>query len=332
MKFSIAAAALILVITFAIGSQGQQRLSLIREKHTKLITHASRAGIMFDATSLQNPIRITKRERNRYAVKLKLIVEEFIAYSQEMEALAKEGGGEFTSAMRKRYLETTNRMASLNASQTKDLISEAHAAKNLDEKTRRGLIYFALNGLASEKPRAALELLTESSGFLKKNDASGRIVSSALAKWAKDDPRGALEWVKQNREKFPDLITDETNKDLIRGAASQNPKLAFQFLSELGIKNPKDEIRSMVSDVQTNEHRTATLHTLRDYLANMPDEIARAELARHTIICFARGLAAEGFEKGSQWMSSAQLTPDELKSITSHMVYQIEVEQSGKWV
>ncbi|MBC8128647.1 MAG: hypothetical protein H8M99_16030 [Gloeobacteraceae cyanobacterium ES-bin-144] len=332
MKISVAISILILAITAGVGWRGQQRLAFVREQHAKLIVRATQSGISLDPANPNNPIRITKRERKASAVDAKLLAAEFIAFAKEMEALERSGESQTDPAVKKRMMDFMDRMMSLDAAQLKALIAEVRASKDLKDDTRNGLIGFSIMSLASEHPQAALALFTESSDLFKEGGMREHIVSSSLAKWAKDDPLGALDWVKQNGKKFPDLITDDTKLGLISGAASQDPKLAFQILSELGLKDADNGIESIIRTAKTSEQRTTTLIALRDYLAKMPDEKSRKDLAENMMPRFGNSAAEEGFEAGSKWLANAKLTPSELEFITSSMSYNVKDGENGKWI
>lgn len=71
------------------------------------------------------------------------------------------------------------------------------------------------------------------------------------------------------------MITDDAKKGLIRGAAAQNPELAFQLIGALGIKDELRAISQIARAANTSAERTVTLGALRDYLATIQDDTAR---------------------------------------------------------
>jgi hypothetical protein len=334
MKVSIAAAIVILLFAALFGIPNQQRLTSIRESHAKLVAAAAQQGISIDSSNADDPVRITKRERENREADAKLAAAEFIAFAKEMEAMQEEGGTP-DEAMQKRILEIIDRMMSLDPAQLKILIAEVRAARDLKDETRQNLIGFSIMTLSNDHPQAALALFTESSDLFKENGMGAQVVSSSLAKWAKEDPLAALEWVKKNSTKFPDLITDEAKRGLISGTAAQDPRLAFKLIGELGQQGSGQAISSIVSAAKTPEERTATLVALREHLATLPDEKSRnaaAGPAISAIASLARGVAQQGFAAGTQWITKANLTPTELESFASGLPGSIKGDENGKWI
>ena len=332
MKISIAVSILILALGTSLGWHDRQQLAAVRASHAKLVAEAARHGIAIDSTHSTNPIRITKREREDRAAAAKLAAAEFIAFAKEMEAFEKKGGGQPDEAMQKRIMDFMDRMMSLDSAQLKILIAEVRAAKDLKDESRQGLIAFSIMTLANDHPQAALALFTESGDLFEDDQMGKHLISSSLAKWAKDDPLAALEWVKKNGEKFPDLVTEDAKRGMISGAAAQDPKLAFQLIGELGLKDQSQAISGIISSAKTPEQRTATLAALRGHLASLQDENARNETAERSIGSLARGLAQDGFESATQWIAGAKLNPSELENFADGMSHSVKSGETGQWI
>jgi hypothetical protein len=331
MKISIAASILILLVAALLGFHGHQRLVTVRESHAKLIASAKRLGISVDPTQPDAPVRTTKRERGNKEADAKAAAVEFIAFAREMEAIQKNGGPP-DEDQKKRIIEIMERMMSLDSAQLKILIAEVRAAKDLKDETRQGLIGFSIMTLADNHPQAALALFTESSDLFKENGMGTHVISSSLAKWAKDDPLAALDWVRKNSGKFPDVITDEAKRGLISGTAIQDPGLAFKLVGELGIKDSAQAISSIVNAARTPEERTATLAALREHLATIPDEKARTEAGHAALGELARSALQDNFENASNWIASSKLTPAELESFADRLQYSPKTGESGRWI
>ena len=251
MKFSIAASLLILAIAASFVWHDHQRLVIVREKHIELTAEAERLGISIDPENPSNGPRITKHQRADREADARLAAIEFIAFAKEMEATQKKGE-QPDEAMQERILTFMDRMMSLDSSQIKILIAEVRAATDLKNETRQGLIGFSIMTLASDHPQAALALFTESSDLMEEGFMGQHVISSSLSKWASDDPMAALEWVRKNSKKFPDLITDDAKRGLITGAANQDLKLAFSLIGELDFK----ESNNGVSNIMRSARRT----------------------------------------------------------------------------
>lgn len=335
MKISIAISLLILAAAASLGWHDHQRLVFVREHHAKLTAEATTLGISIDSENPAGPVRLTKRERGRddREAEAKLVAAEFIALAKEMEAIEKNGGSP-DAEQQKKITGILDRMMSLDASQMKTLVAEFCAAKDLKDEHRQGLIGLSVMTLASDHPQTALALFTESSELFKDGNMGEHIISSSLARWAKDDPSGALEWVRKNSEKFPDLITNEAKQGLISGAASQDPKLAFKLIAELGLKHEEalQAISRIMNAANDPEGRTASLAALREHLASFPDEKSRNEAATSPMSSLAGGLAREGFESATQWIAEAKLSTAELEGIASGLGYSVKSGETGRWI
>ena len=331
MKVSIAASILILLVATLLGYHGHQRLVTVRESHAKLVASASQLGISVDPSRPDAPVRITKRERLNKEADAKAAAAEFIAFAREMEAMEKNGGPPDES-QKKRMMDMMDRLMSLDSAQLKILIAEVRAAKDLKDETRQGLIGFSIMTLSNDHPQAALALLTESSELFKGEGMGTHVVSSSLAKWAKDDPLAALEWVRKNSEKFPDLITDDAKRGLISGTAIQDPRLAFKLIGELGLKNAQSAIRSIGEAAKTTEDRTVVLAALREHLGTIQDESARKEATSETLYAIAQGVAKEGFKAATQWIATANLTPVELEQFAMGIRNSAKGSETGQWI
>jgi hypothetical protein len=328
MKISIAASILILLLAALFGFHGHHQLFTVRENHDKLVASANQLGIAVDPSHPSTPVRITKREREDKEADAKAVAVELIDYVREMEANEKKGGTA-DEAQQKRQMEIMDRMMSLDSAQLKILIAELRAAKDLKDETREALIDLSLFMLSNDSPQAALALLTEPSDLFKGTGMDSNVISSSLAQWAKDDPLAALEWVRNNSAKFPDLITEGAKHGLIYGTAIQDPKLAFKLIGELGLEDPSQVVTRIAAAATTPEQRTATLAALREHLANLKDEKARKDLSDSTVREFAQNISKEGFEAGSQWITAAGFTPAELESFAGGLN---DYGENGRWI
>ena len=331
MKISIAASILILLLAALFGFHAQQRLDTVRENHARLVASANQLGISIDPSRPDALVRITNREREDKEADAKAAAVELIAYAREMEA-NREKGVSTDVAQQKRQMEIMDRMLTLDSAQLKILITEVRAAKDLMDDTRQGLIGFSIMTLANDHPQAALALLTESSDLFEGSPVGSHVISSSLAQWAKDDPLAALEWVRNNSAKFPDLITVTAKHGLISGTAIQDPKLAFKLIGELGLEDPSQVVTGIVRAATTSEQRTATLAALREHLANLKDEKARKDLSDSTVREFAQNISKEGFDSGSQWITAAGFTPAELESFAGGLYGSIKNGENGRWI
>jgi hypothetical protein len=331
MKVSIAASILILLVAALFGVPNHQRLTVMRESHAKLVATAAQIGVSIDPSHPDDPVRVTKRERENKDADAKLAAAELIAFAKEMEAIEQTGGPP-DETQQNRVLEIMDRMMSLDAAQLKILIAEVRAAKELKDDTRQEIIGFSIMTFSNDHPQAALALFTESSDLLTERVISDQVVSSTLAKWAEDDPLATMEWVKKNGAKFPDLITDDAKRGLISSIAAQDPKLAFKLIGDLEIKDTRQALSMISVAATTPELRTATLSALREHLATLSDEKVKTELSDSAVRWFANNVVETGFEAGTKWVAESNLSPAELQSFAEGLSELGKNEESGQWI
>ena len=160
-------------------------------------------------------------------------------------------------------------------------------------------------------------------------------MASSLGRWAEDDPLGALDWARKNAEKMPGLLSEDVKRGLIGGAATQNPKLAFDWVGELGVRNPSQLYAEIAGVARTATERTATLGALRDYLANRKDDVGSENIADVVVKRLAGTAMQEGFAAASEWVASAGLTDGEVARFASGLSGaggSAQSGEAGQWV
>lgn len=333
MRISLVVAAIILAAGASLGWYDHQQIVVARELQGKLVAEAALLGIPVDPLHPGGPLRSMKRGRDTREPDAKLVAAEFIAFAREIEAYQESGASHPDAAMQQRMMEFMERMLSLDSEQLKILIAEVRTDTGLKNETRQGLLSFSIMTLATDHPQAALALFTEASDLFKDGGMGGHVISSALARWAKDEPMAALKWVRENAEKFPDLVTDNARRGLLSGAAVQDPRLAFKLIGELGIKDTINAISGIADAAKGPEERSATLAALREHLATLTDEAARKEATTRAAQMLASGVARDGFESASKWLATANLTPDEIAGFASGLnSFSTQSGDTGQWI
>ncbi|MCU0752796.1 MAG: hypothetical protein MUC40_07195 [Akkermansiaceae bacterium] len=339
MKLSIILSAIILIVAAAFGWQGSRQLSVVRATHHKLVEEAAALGISTGTGESGNHrVRSKRQARPDKTAEAKSVAAEFIALTREMEEIEKRGKKP-DAAAKKRIVDFMDRILSLDASQMKILIAEFRDASDLKDETRHGLLIFSIMTLSSDHPQAALGLFTESPELLGGNGMIAKylmanMMASALANWAKDDPLGALEWIRANKETHPDLVTDDAMNHLLKGVASKDPVLAFQFLGELEESKRAMGVNDIIRAANGPEQRTATLAALRDYASSFGDNIHKNATLTQALndLVFGDDLQSAGFEATTSWIESANLTKEELVYATQHMQNGVKTSETGQWI
>jgi hypothetical protein len=333
MKISIALSLLILGIGAVLGWQDHQRLAKVRMSHDRLVVETTQSGIVRDSVHTVDGSHVTKRERDRKhegkEAEAKNAAAEFIAFVKEMDAMDKKGGQSEVGKQEK-ILKMMDRMMALDSVQLKILIAEVRVNQGSKNQSQEAYIGLSIRVLANNHPQAALALITESPDLL--SGLMNRIViSSAMIKWAKDDPAAASEWVRANGEKFSALVDDNAKCWMIKSVANNNPKLAFKLIAELGLKDGDEVIRGIATAAKTPEERTATLAALRAHLATLPEGEMRDNASGTALPYLGQNAAKEGFEAGSKWIENAALTSEQLAQVCDFSSG-VKREESGKWV
>ncbi len=330
MKASFALAALILLIGVTLGLRDRRTLSSLTVERDKLATEAAEFGIHIDPSDPESAAARTKRPRDDRDEQTRLISAEFIALMKEMQKV-QQAGGQPDPEFQKKAMALMGKLMDLSPSQLKVFIDEIRNAEGLEDDMRQGLASFAIMMLAEESPQSALALFTESSDLLADSQMGGHVVAGALSRWAQEDPLGALEWVRKNAEKHPGIVTDEARKAIIDGAAKQDPKLAFQLLGELELKDPANAASVIIRSARTPEGRTASIEAMREHLATLPEGSAREDMRRNVLGSLAHTLRNEDFASATAWIEET-LQPEELADFGDGLHYHDTKANSGEWV
>jgi hypothetical protein len=153
------------------------------------------------------------------------------------------------------------------------------------------------------------------------------LVIGAVAKWAKDNPPAAVNWVRANRAKFSGLVKDHAKS----GTAVNDPALAFQLVAKRGLQNREQAIRDIVNAPKNPEERTATLIALRAYLATLPEGEMRDGVSKNALRSLGQNAVGEGFEAGSKWLATTG--PDLEYLVESSGLFSRNYrEESGQWI
>jgi hypothetical protein len=186
-------------------------------------------------------------------------------------------------------------------------------------------------------PRAMLALYIESPETTRSEIAEGHF-KSLLGRWAKDDPLGALEWVRKNAGNYPDLITDYAKQSVIDRVALQDPKLAFTqpeleglagglnhavaesgepgpWIDWIGRTLPSDKAESGIQEAVVSWTRN-DYQAAGKWLASTPEGPAKNTAVRS----YAETLSHYQPANAAQWAMCLRPGPD--RDATLKMIYQ----------
>lgn len=336
MKFSLLTAALILAVAAFLGWQDHRKLAAVRESHGRLFEEARALGLSTDGL-VKDGKAVLPSKTGREAgdsisggIDPKDFAVRLASFALKMED-AQKSGTPPDAAFQQEMFALLDEMLRLDPSQLKVLIGELRANTDLTSEMRRNIVGFAIGMLANEHPASALAIFTESSDLFGDKDDGEDVVGEALSKWAAKDPAAALEWVRQNSAAHPDLVTEETKRDLIGGAAKQDPRLAFKLIGELGLKEASSAGQEIAMSAATPGERDAILGALRDHLAAGDGDNAD-DLRLPTLQALADGAMKDGFEGATSWIDGAGLDEKEITTMTQGIEHWRTRDDTGKWI
>lgn len=336
MKFSLLVTALILAIASFFGWQDHRKLAVVRGHHDRLFEEASALGLSTDGLVKDGKAVLpskTGRETGD-GIGRGIDPKEFAArlgrFALKMEAMEK-GGTPPDEGFQQEIFGLLDEMLRLDPDQLKILIGELRANSELTGEMRRNIVGFAIGMLAKDHPASAVAIFTESSDLFGGKNGGKQVLGEALSKWAGQDPAAALEWVRANTAAHPDLITEETKRELVGGAAKQDPRLAFKLIGELGLEDASSAGQEIARSAATPGERDAILGALRDHLA-AGDEDDAEELRFPTLQALAQGAMNDGFDSATSWIDGAGLDDAEIKTMTQCIEHWRTGSDTGKWI
>ncbi len=330
MKISLALTGLILAIGLATGWLHRQRLTGLRGQRTELVAKAQTLGISADLPEAERA-RNTKRQREDRVASGGPLAGKFAAYAREIEANEREGDDP-SEDFERRGRELMETLKGLDAAQLKTFIDALNGDAGLSESTRRNLLSGILLTILEDRPAVALEVMATSPDLLKENKMAELMISSALAQWAKEDPRAALEWMRKNATLHPNAADEDAKRSVLAGAAEHDPQLAFRLIGEMGLTDVSSAIETLVETATTAEKRSAILEALRGHLATMANPEQRDELLHESLETLGRNLADESYDSVQAWISSAKLSPAESARFAAGLSYFNTKQDTGRWI
>lgn len=330
-KISLVSTCLILVIGGATGLMLRGRVSDVRREHGELSARAVSLGIRSALAGKPDDAMVTKRARGEGTDDARAITAALVAFTRDMEQWQKDGSKP-DDAFQKRSMEMMARLMDLDSAQLKQVVAALREDPSLTDDSRRNMVGFSILMLGEDHPAAALALYVECSELLNDGVLGPHVIASTLNRWAKEDPRAALAWMRANAAKHPELADDSAKVSLISGVAEIDPREAFKLLAELGPDDAAAAIQALAETGKTPAARTAILEALRAHAATVGDEMERGELVGETLEDMARNLTGEHFESVASWIGSAKLSPEETARFAGGLSYFNTKDDTGRWI
>ena len=322
MVTSIRISAIILAVAAIVGWRIDARLAKTRAEENVLVAEAARLGISADDTQPARKVRPSPAESEQEAKQLAVAYIALPKAKQRIVIPSVEYG-----------TDVERQIATLDTSQLKIFLADVLAAMELDGTIVPERVNSLLTNLARIDPRSALDLFTKHASVCRK-DLSSNVVSTALGVWAKDDPVAAAEWVKENAGEFPEALSGQSLSNVFYWAAEKDPRLAFTLLASMGLNNSHtfSALGDIVAAATTDEQRNATLAALREYREVHKNDKEARQVADQMVGYFAWGFKKDGFDAGSKWLASANLTPNEFDRFCGELTLNYNGNEHAQWI
>jgi hypothetical protein len=322
MKLSLAGTVLILALFAAAGWRQQGAINRLRNEQRALVSQAAALGLeTADGTPGASRHRSAERPRIDREAEAKTYAADLIQFIKEM---ADDSHRQEEEASMQKASAIIERMYRLDAGQIRILLDELRKPSAMDDETRQEIIGFAIASLSDSHPETAIVIFAEA-GELRSSD---QVIKKVLGNWAEKDRLAALDWVRKNSAQFPKLVTDRTKLALVSGCAHTDPNLAFQLITELGLKDKSAATAKIVQSARTPEAQSVIFSCLRDFSKT-------ATVDRDALVPFlqlAAGMAEQGYEASHTWLAEAKPTPEECDALALGLSGGKTKADSGKWL
>jgi hypothetical protein len=325
---------LIILISCSLWSwQENRQLTILRERHSQVLLEAETLGVPPDVSKPFTPSRSALRHKDDSHQKVKEFTDKVVAFAKEMKETEKSGQ-QPDEATQKRILEMIEGVLSLNGEEMKLLVADLKGRSDMDDEMKKNMLGLSIMMLAQQHPETALALFTESSDLLKDNPMSRGVLSSALSQWAKDSPMAAMEWIKKNAGKYPNLVTEDAKGAVIVGAAQKDIGLAFQLLGELKLNEDggMGTLYQIARAANTPEQQSAFLTALRNQVQNTADKQTAEHLMDTGLRSLFSQVSSSGYDRSVDWLKSANLSPKETAQFADSLNYYQTKADTGKWL
>jgi hypothetical protein len=314
------------------GVRENQQLTTLREQHRLITQQAADLGISVNPASSLVLTQSGKRQIGDASRKKRDLAELIVAYTKEQKD-EQANGQRRDPAAQTRIIDLADGLLSLNGAEFKLLIDELRERRDMDDEMRQGTIYFTISMLAQQRPEAAVALVTGSPDLVGENPRIKDTLPIALSQWAKDQPLAALEWIKKNAARFPDLVTDDAKRAVIAGAALNDFGLAFQLIGEIKLSAGDGGAMAQIARAaSTPERRMEFLAALRQQLENNPDQAEAGKLYARGFRQLLGQVAGSGYDQAMAWLATAKLAPSESAGLMENLNYYQTKADTGKWL
>jgi len=324
--------AVLLAVSVGIGWRNQLRIGELRREHERLAAQASARKNAPAVRRHPGATRAGRRSQDREA-DARRIAAELIAYAMEME---NAGWPRDDPEMRRRMIEQTEHLMSLDGAQLKILVREFLAAPDLDKQIRTNLLTSVVSRLTQDYPKDAAEILLEAMNESNPTRINANL-GGAIYVWTKSDFPGAREWLGKHWDSIPASRRLFAFHGLLRSALDANPQLTLEVIDEFDAKptaNPVFEFPALVRCAKTPEQRRNLFEVLRTWSQSMPpDDSARPSLVRAIQLTVLGDYSHPArFDFAARLIEDHRFPQKELEEIVSALPSRVNPPEIDRWI
>jgi hypothetical protein len=306
----------------------QRSLSNAQASYATLEVAAAKLGIRPPVEGT----RLTQSQREDLAKQAQAQVAEARAMAVKLEETAKNQGRDSDE-----YLKQSERLMvqleGMAESPLRAFLNELRRNSQIPERSLREITNLAIMQRTASAPQSALGLIHEFSDLLPKGDLRSDLISGSLGSLATTSAAAAVEWIRENSAKFPELADDKISTEVIRGAAKNDPRGAFKLISQLKLKEPVDAVKAIIeAGNATAESRNSVLAALREHLGTLADAAEQEKIRGGAFESLAENLDPQGIQAMVSWISKSKFTPEETTQFARGLSYFSTRQDTGRWV
>jgi hypothetical protein len=317
--FSLSLCAILLVLGTSITWQNYHTIVHAKTRHAKLVTAARFAGISSDEDAMSASLRSSKRARTSTQVDLKLLL-------NDLQLVLKNRHRDLIPEEMVQLENCLDRCGRLSPQQMEAFLASIRAFPDLSDQERFNMVQMTFLAFSETQPAHTINLASLDP-YASIPGIFNAITTNAIAAWAKDDLPGAVEWAKAN----PDKLYDGIRLKLIEQTAEQNLAHGLRLVSEIQLDNPSYGYSVLLTESKP-EDSPVILTSLRQYLAQLPDEASRESASKKLFSDVADDLTRDGYETHRKWLESTQLTLPELEIFSTKVAETKSLKDPSQWI
>ncbi len=315
MKFSLALCAIVL----AAGWQNHRSMARSQARHSQLAAAAQLAGISIDPTAAESSARRSKRERTSTQVDMKLLL-------SDMQLVLRYRYRDPTPEELLEIESYMTRCARLSPEQMEAFLASIYTLTDLSEQDRKNMVQMTLLAFSETQPAHAIHMAVLDPSTASPGDYNA-IMTNAIRVWSEDDLSGAVQWAKAN----PNIIHEGIRWMLIERTAEQDLAQGLRLITDFHMNDPIRIFPFLLTKAKPEESQVI-LTSLRQYLAQLPDEPSRESASQKLFSEVTDSLTLYAYETNRKWLDTAKLTLPELEIFSTKVAANKSIKDPNQWI